>query len=225
MNSTEFEKLRARLRAEFSAMARHEPRYHEVLRLMEYGAQVHNGLRKDGRTQEFYHQLSIVAILLTQHRSFIDPVAVYLAALSHDLVEDNPEKKAEIQLKFPNVLPFSMRLSKVRDGVEIPYPVYFGEMAQCPVSSVVKLFDRLHNLSTMMGVFTPEKMLKYAQEVSTWFLPMAKAARRNFPEQEAVYELAKSMLIDQCRVIEFFVTPLVEARKALDQAASASPSC
>jgi (p)ppGpp synthase/HD superfamily hydrolase len=225
MNSTDFSKLRLVLRTEFSGMARDEPRYYEVLRLMEYGAQVHNGLRKDGRTKEFYHQLSIVAILLTQHLNLLDPVDVYLAALSHDLVEDNPEKEAEIQLKFPNVLPFSMRLSKIRNGVAIPYPVYFGEMAQCPVSSVVKLFDRLHNLSTMKGVFTPEKMLKYVQEVSTWFLPMAKQAQLNFPEQKAVYELAKSMLIDQCSVIEFFVTPLVEARKALDQASAASPSC
>lgn len=218
MNTTEFKKLRSTLRAKFSGMAHQDPQYYRVLQLMDVAEKYHSGTRKDGITHEFYHQLSILGLAHTQHRNLNKPVLVYLAILAHDLIEDFPESRAELTQQFPDVLEYSIRLSKNRDGVEIPKGVYFSEMAQCEICSVVKLLDRLHNLSTMQGVFNNAKMLSYAAEVETYFLPLAKTARRLFPNQEAVFELTKSMLVDQVKMIQFFVPQVMASEKRVPTA-------
>lgn len=205
MNSTNYTKLIAQLRTQFVALARTDDRYNDCLSMLEYTAGVHQGVRKDGVTKEFYHQLSIVGLLLTQHRNLENPPLVYQAALAHDLGEDYPEHWDNLRTRYPDVYPICRTLSKIRNGQKVPYPQYFAECAACPVASVVKLADRLHNLSTMTGVFKPEKMIEYVKEVDQWFLPMAKTARRSFPRHADFYELAKSMLIDFCRPLKFFL--------------------
>jgi hypothetical protein len=70
---------------------------------------------------------------------------------------------------------------------------------------VVKLADRVNNVGSMVGVFTTEKMQKYVDEVNTFFRPLIRAARRNFPEQEAVYENMKLTLLGQINLIEYIL--------------------
>ena len=196
MNTTEYSKLLQSIRSQFIGMAKHDPSYMDCVKALNLAeSRIHTGMRKDGKTKEFYHQLSIVGFLITQHRNLANPRAVYIAAILHDTPEDYPEFSAMIREMFPNDFVYAQRLSKIdNDGNKIPYATYFGEMGRCPVCSVVKLVDRIHNTSTMPGVFSPEKMRKYIDEIVQYFLPMAKAARRAFPEQDAFYELAKSVL-------------------------------
>ena len=75
-------------------------------------------------------------------------------------------------------------------------------MEQCDVCSIVKLTDRIHNISTMIGVFSEEKQNKYLEEVDTYFFPILKTAKRLFPEQENAYENLKSMLTVQKETIK-----------------------
>ena len=202
MNTTGHQKLLQTIRAQLTAMAKddhahpdkEEPGYADCVRALNFAESVHTGVRKDGKTPEFYHQVSILAYLMTQHRNLEDPRSVYVAAILHDTTEDYPELEAQVAAMFPKDIANITGLSKVRKGQIVPYTVYFSEMAHNPVTSVVKLVDRMHNVSTMPGVFKPEKMRKYIDEIVKHFLPMAKAARRNFPQQDAFYELAKSEL-------------------------------
>jgi hypothetical protein len=60
----------------------------------------------------------------------------------------------------------------------------------------------MHNLQTMVGVFTFEKQKTYIVEVRVLFLPMLKAARRNFPQQVLAYENIKHVLLSQIELIE-----------------------
>lgn len=46
---------------------------------------------------------------------------------------------------------------------------------------LVKMVDRCHNLSTMGGAFSKEKMLEYVCETKTYILPLAKAAKDKYP--------------------------------------------
>ncbi|MBD8088766.1 hypothetical protein IFT48_02155 [Pseudomonas fluorescens] len=205
MNTTGYRKLLNQVRTQFAALSKEDDRYNDCLRMLEFARKVHTGVRKDGVTKEFYHQLSIVGVLLTQHRNLQNPHLVYQAALGHDVIEDYPEHKAYMQQHFAVAFPYCWTLSKKRNGLDVPYPQYFGEMAACPVASAVKLIDRLHNLSTMLKVFKPEKQVSYVEEVDTWFLPMAKTARENFPRQRDFYELAKCLLNDQCSMLRHFL--------------------
>jgi len=75
-------------------------------------------------------------------------------------------------------------------------------LSQCPIASLVKIADRAHNLQTMQGVFTPEKQQAYCKEVGTWFFPLIRKARRNFPRQYGAYENIKILLRCQVAFVE-----------------------
>lgn len=214
MNTTEHQKLLQTIRAQLTAMAKEDPEYADCVKALNFAENVHTGVRKDGKTPELYHQVSILAYLLTQHRNLEDPRSVYVAAILHDTTEDYPELEAQVAAMFPKDIANINGLSKVRKGQLVPYSVYFGEMGHNAVTSVVKLVDRMHNVSTMPGVFKPEKMRKYIVEIQKYFLPMAKAARRNFPQQDAFYELAKSELSRKVASHTYFLDE-IDRRDAL----------
>lgn len=199
MNTVDYSKLRTSIRYTFIGMAYMDKRYDVCLKALQYADSIHKGVRKDDVTKEFYHQLNIVGYLLTQHRSLMDPVAVYVTALLHDVYEDYPETRSYLTDNFGEFMPYILRVSKVRDGIIVPKATYFSDMQNCPVTSVVKGADRIHNLSTMDGVFSEEKQLNYKKEVDEYFLPMLKYARRKFPEQTMAYENLKCILNMYCR--------------------------
>lgn len=197
MNNTQLSKLRIANRYWLQALALNDPKYYRVLKAINIMERYHTGFRKDGTTPTIIHQYSILSKLKTLHAYMIDPSLVFIVALLHDTYEDYPESAAELEREFPEAFPYIVRISKVRNGVKIGYDQYFDEMQNCPVCSLVKLVDRIHNVSTMVGVFKVEKQMQYLEEVNRWFLPMLKYARRQFPEQELAYENLKSTLLIQ----------------------------
>lgn len=194
MKLEKFKKLKVSFRYWLLGKAEENPDYYRVLEAMEVAEKYHNGQRKDG-SPEFTHQITICMYLKTIHKYLKDPVKVFIVALLHDTLEDYyEESKRELQAKFPEEYEYFVRISKVREGVKIPYEQYFGEMKNCYICSVVKLADRIANISTMIGVFSYDKQTQYLEEVNIWFLPMLKHARRMFPQQESAYENLKMLL-------------------------------
>jgi (p)ppGpp synthase/HD superfamily hydrolase len=205
MNTVEHQKLLQVIRSQLMGMAQNDIRYNDCIRALNYAVKIHTGLRKDGVTPEFYHQLNILGFLITQHKNLMDPASTYIAAILHDTPEDYAERSAEIKTLFPFDWHYAERLSKIRNGEKIALKVYFADIAGCHVCSPVKLADRIHNISTMPGVFSAEKMRKYIDEVKVYFLPMAKTARKHFPAQNNFYELAKSMLSMKVASYSYFL--------------------
>lgn len=193
MTKTDHKKLLQAFRYWILGRAESNPDYFRVLKAIELAKKYHKGSRKDG-APEFSHQVTIVTYLMTLHSFFSNPVAVFIVALLHDTYEDYPESEAEIRMLFPDEWAMIYRISKVRGGKKIPYEQYFGEMQECEVCSIVKLADRIANISTMVGVFSIEKQDSYIKDLEDWFFPMLKFAKRMFPEQTAAYENMKCML-------------------------------
>jgi (p)ppGpp synthase/HD superfamily hydrolase len=200
MNSTEHEKLKLTLRSQLAGMALLDPQYHQCIAALNYAEKVHTGLRKDGKN-EFYHQISILGFALSLHALIKFPAKVYVAIILHDAVEDYPQLDTELRKLFPNEYEYIVRLSKIRNGIKLAESEYFSEIAGCPVSSIAKGIDRIHNLSSMIVPFSLAKQESYIKEVDDFFLPMLKQAKRNFPEQSPIYEVIKSMLTVQCATI------------------------
>lgn len=202
MNYSSFEKLKMTSRYWLLGKSESNPDYYQTLRAFEFALKYHNGVRKDNVTKEVYHQLNIFSMLRTMVGLMKAPHLVLSVALLHDTYEDYPESHKELEEQFPELVPYLIRVSKVRSGKKIPLEQYFSEMSACPVTSIVKIVDRIHNLSTMHGVFSKEKEAQYVQDVYDWFYPMIKQSRRTFQEQEAVYELLRSILALEVQLIE-----------------------
>lgn len=193
MNSTDYKKLKQSFKYWILGKAESNPEYYRVIKALNFGELYHKGNRKDGKP-EYSHQIAICSYLRTLHKYFKNPVSVFIVALLHDTAEDYPESIVNIEIEFPEEAEMIKRISKVRNGEKIPYSVYFGEMQECDVCSIVKLGDRIHNLSTMIKVFSYEKQTAYLKDLEDWFFPMLKYSKNKYPEQEPAYENMKSIL-------------------------------
>lgn len=230
MNRTEYDKLKLTLRSELLGFAKFDPRYYQCLKAFDLALKIHSGFRKDGITPESYHQLNMLAFAMSIHGLLEKPYYVYTTILLHDADEDYPlyvpESHKEIcstfddylEIEFKDEKTFIKTMSKIEhsynrlpDGsvsvssVKKDLKSYFYSIGNCIVCSVAKGIDRIHNISTMVGVFSDEKMLSYVKVVEDDFLPMLKQARKRFLTQRPVYELIKSVLCVNCDTVSYFV--------------------
>ena len=196
-----FSKLRISLRYWMLGQCETDRSWLIPLKALDFAERYHCGTRKDGFSPEFLHQLEIAQHLRTLRAVIGQPSLVIAVALLHDVCEDYNIGFEEIEAVFGKDCAQAVQLlTKKHRGTKKPLEQYFDDIATCPVASVVKLADRIHNLSSMVGVFTPEKQLAYCQEASTYFLNLLKTAKRSFPEQEAAYENLKSTLMLQIKL-------------------------
>ncbi len=182
-------------------------RMFDALVAMEFARSHHTGTRKDGVTPEFSHQIQIALYALTlpdlRYRE-----EVMATIFLHDVREDMGITDGEIVALFPDPI----RARRIADAVEAMTKTFRGEkrdevalfasMAANPIASIAKGCDRIHNLQSMPGVFTPEKQRRYIEEVHDFFFPMLKTARRAFPFQVMAYENIKFVLRSQIELIE-----------------------
>lgn len=181
--------------------------FYNALTAMEFAARWHKGVRKDKVTPEFDHQVSIALFALTLPKVSFQEELIAVIML-HDVMEDYNISESEIRdlfddPKFANTVVRSViNMTKVhRDGTKKDEALLFDAMAQDKVASIAKLCDRIHNFKTMVDVFTIEKQREYIEEGKTYFMPMLKKAKRNFPHQTMVYENLKHLLEMQMDLI------------------------
>lgn len=205
MNTTEHKKLRLSLRNMILGLATADERYFMTIAAFDYAEKHHTGFRKDGVTPEFNHQLNILGFLLTQINNMKQPWLVLALVLLHDTLEDNNHLEDEILSKFPELYPYVNRISKVRRGEKLPNTEYYPPMAECEACSVAKGSDRLHNLTTMIGVMSVKKMEEAVTETEEFVLVMLKDAKKFHPKQTAIYELIKSLINIELTHIRHYV--------------------
>lgn len=178
--------------------------YYQAAEALELVRKLEVGFRKDGVTPKFHHQLSVARLISTLAPHFQYPEETLTAAFLHDLLEDHGQlwSRERITARFGERVGTAVwTLSKKTHGVVKSYDHYYGELADCPIGSIVKLADRAHNLQTMHGVFTQEKQVAYMGEVDQWYYPMIRDARRNFPRQYEAYENLKILIRCQCEMV------------------------
>jgi (p)ppGpp synthase/HD superfamily hydrolase len=127
---------------------------------------------------------------------------IFTCALLHDVMEDKNIPVEVMNQEFsPEITKIVLTLSKKYQGTKKDYKTYFAEISNCPVASIVKGADRIHNLQNMVGVFSIPKQQEYAQEVEDYFLPMIKKASYKFPEQTGAYLNIKHLLKSQLELL------------------------
>jgi len=176
------------------------------LKIMNYAEEHHSGVRKDGVTPEFYHQIWIASTIRTF--GLPDDMLRRCIALAflHDTPEDNDIGFEELDHKFgPEIASDAKLLTKKHRGYVLPKETYFLGLISTPQSAIVKGVDRWHNLSTMLGVFSMEKMQRYIDETEEYHLPMLKTARKLYPEYEATFELIKRAIKLQITTIKYII--------------------
>jgi len=180
--------------------------YTEALVALEKCLAYHKGKRKGG-DPEAIHQIEIALFAMTLP-GIKDMQRLICIILLHDVREDYDIAHEELvgwfyDREFGHKVGFSVEnMTKVFRGVKKVEETVFENLASDEYGSLAKLCDRIHNLQTMVGVFTLAKQAEYVREVLELFLPMLKKAKRNFPHHTLAYENIKHMLLSQLELIE-----------------------
>lgn len=191
----DYEKMKIALRAFLQGR-----KYYNALRAMDFAENLHTGLRKDGQP-EFSHQVSQALYAITMIDLLIFPEETICVIFLHDTIEDVGVTHKQVVELFGKVVgDATLKMSKVVDGIRIPDDIYYKILATCPIASIAKGFDRVHNLMSMLGGFKPDKRVSYIQETLEKTVPMLKTGRRQFPEQQPVYENIKFVMTNQIQL-------------------------
>lgn len=182
--------------------------WYGACRALEMAAGYHTGMRKDGTTPEFSHQVAIALWVWTLEPQLLHPEETVSAALLHDVCEDYDVGFEEIEVGFGPLVAGAVRaLTKEHRGVKFGAEQVDDAIAEDPIASIVKPGDRIHNHDSMVGVFGPEKIASYVAETESHILPTLKRARRRFPVQEQAYQNAKLTLEAQVRLLKAMTPP------------------
>lgn len=156
--------------------------YTAALIALNFAAGHHIGLRKDGVTPEFQHQLEIALHIVTLSLPLELEENCIIAALLHDVQEDHAVESATIAAKFGPEIKEAVWLLTVKfEGYRKNANEYYTQIADNQIAAIVKGCDRVHNLNSMHGVFVDTKKASYIDEVVEHFIPMLKRAADNFP--------------------------------------------
>ena len=142
-----------------------------------------NQMREGG--QRYFEHVKLVTVILIMIG--IRDVNVICAALLHDMIEDSYAlTPRDIEVIFGALVAHIVQMVTKLD--ELPTEEYFARLkADGPLSWLVKLADRLHNMSTLVDVSKKktreqlrQKKIEQVAETRKHILPLArKLARTN----------------------------------------------
>lgn len=177
--------------------------YDNSCKALTFAERFHTGLRKDGNTPEFSHQIEISHFVRTLPLSEQYLEQIITLSLLHDVKEDYGISDEELARNFGKQTAADVELlTKKFRGVMKSREEYFGALTGNLVPVLMKVSDRIHNIKTMVDVFTHEKQLQYIEEVETYFLPMLKKTKKQYPEEERAFENVKHVLLTQICLIK-----------------------
>lgn len=154
-----------------------EPQVEEIYQAYLFGAVAHEGQRRLSGEPYISHPVAVAAILAEMHMDH----RTIEAALLHDVIEDTPTLKEEINTRFGD------EVARLVDGVSKLTQIKFKSRAEAQAENfrkmvlamvedirviMVKLADRLHNMRTL-GAMPPPKRRRIANETLEIYAPIA----------------------------------------------------
>jgi (p)ppGpp synthase/HD superfamily hydrolase len=160
------------------------------------------GVKRRAGSNMFRHQISTMGILLDY--KIIDPVLLK-AAVIHDLFEDAPgmpgvtrDEIVRIDSDGPAVYDLVMEVTiRFTDGVREPKSEYLLRVMKAGSrrARVLKLADRISNLTSLGFVHDVPFVKRYIHETRTWILPFAEQINPDmFRELSDLLENREKML-------------------------------
>ena len=149
----------------------------KVQRAYHFSAKAHEGQKRVSGEPYIYHPLEVARILGEMHMDH----QTLMAAILHDVIEDTPTAKNEIQRRF------GKGVAELVDGVSKLDKIQFESFAEAQAKNfrkmlmamshdirviLVKLADRLHNMRTLEAL-KPDKRRRIARETLEIYAPIA----------------------------------------------------
>jgi len=85
---------------------------------------------------------------------------------------------------------------------EIAKNRYYNLLLQSREAAMTKLIDRCHNVSSMAGTFSVEKLKAYIEETRHYVLPLLRKVKNLYPEESDILFVLKYHIVSVVDSIE-----------------------
>ena len=163
-------------------------------------------LRKSGEPY-IIHPLTMACNMISMG---IREDAVIATILLHDVCEDCGVEVDELPVS--EVVRNGVDLMTYRimeeEAAEDAKKRYYKNLLTSREATLTKLVDRCHNVSSMAGTFSVEKMKKYITETREYVLPLLKSAKTQFPNDADILFILKYHIVSVIDAIEAMINAM-----------------
>ena len=170
----------------------------QTLRALSFARAKHEGqLRKDGAPY-IIHPLTMACNALSMG---IRDDAVIATILLHDVCEDCGVALSELPVnaavrRAVELMTFTVMDGETKENAKLQY---YNMMLESHLATLCKLIDRCHNVSSMAGTFSKEKLTAYIEETRHYVLPLLRRAKVAYPNDSDVLFMLKYHI---CSVVD-----------------------
>lgn len=166
----------------------------QTLKAMSFARDKHSGQFRKSGDPYIIHPLLMACNAVSIG---IRDDAVVATILLHDVYEDCGVSLSELPVDDTVRRAVDLMTFRVMDGEtkEIAKNRYYNMLLQSREATLTKLLDRCHNVSSMAGTFSREKLKAYIDETRQYVLPMLRKAKRVYPEDADVLFILKYHIV------------------------------
>lgn len=156
--------------------------YFQLLKAINCATLLHEGQFRKGGEPYINHPMRVCSSLIALG---VTDEVILASAILHDTTEDcqvgidDLQRDYQISQKILNVV-------YILDKSNYDTIQYYYRLSLSAEAMIVKLSDRCHNISTMVGAFSEEKIQYYIKETEEYVFPMIKHLIKYHPEYSDV---------------------------------------
>lgn len=173
----------------------------ETLKALAFAREKHCGqLRKSGEPY-IVHPLTMACNAVSLG---IRDDTVVATILLHDVCEDCGVSVGELPVSDAVKHAVELMTFRVMEGEtkEIAKNRYYNMLLQSREACMTKLIDRCHNVSSMAGTFSVEKLKSYIEETRHYVLPLLRRVKNQYPEDSNILFVLKYHIVSVVDSIE-----------------------
>ena len=123
--------------------------------------------------------------------------AIIATILLHDVCEDCGVTPNELPVSDTVKHAVDLMTFRVMEGEtkEIAKNRYYNLLLQSREAAMTKLIDRCHNVSSMAGTFSVEKLKSYIEEIRHYVLPLLRKVKTMYPEESDILFVLKYHIV------------------------------
>ena len=166
----------------------------ETLKALAFAREKHSGqFRKSGEPY-IIHPLTMACNAVSMG---IKEDSVVATILLHDVCEDCDVRVEDLPVSDTVKHAVDLMTFRVMDGEtkEIAKNRYYNMLVQSREACMTKLIDRCHNVSSMAGTFSVEKLKAYIEETRQYVLPLLRKVKNKYPEDANVLFVLKYHIV------------------------------
>lgn len=166
----------------------------ETLKALAFAREKHSGqFRKSGEPY-IVHPLMMACNAVSMG---IRDDATVATILLHDVCEDCGVGLQELPVNDTVRHAVDLMTFRVMEGEtkEIAKNRYYNMLLESREASLTKLIDRCHNVSSMAGTFSVEKLKAYIEETRHYVLPLLRKVKNQYPEESDILFVLKYHIV------------------------------